>query len=257
MKIKGSLLFLCLSALASAQSGTTLLVKTDMGCNWKLDGQSMGMLKADDANVVLVSAGEHLVEAAATDGTAFIRTKVQVDQVEKTVDLRLRSQDGRQPKMQPAEAPRVPATDAAQNQTWTDPATRLMWTAKDNGSDVDWEQATAYCAKYQFAGHSGWRLPTTEELQGIYDPSVSARTLFGHDFTVDVHVNGNLTVTGSTWSGSQGEGLGRPYQAQWFVKLGGLPTSPDMGKPLKNFMHFDWDMRALCVRRPETVERDR
>ena len=203
-----SFLFLCLcvSSLV-AQSGTTLLVKTDMSCNWKLDGQSMGMLKADDARVVLVSPGEHLVEAAATDGAATVRTRVKVDQVEKTIELQLKGQNGLQPKMQPAETPRVPVADAAQNQTWTDPATGLMWTATDNGSDVDWKQATAYCAKYQFAGHNGWRLPTTEELQGIYDPSVRARTVFDHGFSAEVHVKGNLTLTGWTWSGSQGEGL--------------------------------------------------
>jgi hypothetical protein len=31
--------------------------------------------------------------------------------------------------------------------TWTDPATSLMWTMRDNGSNVNWSEATlyAYC----------------------------------------------------------------------------------------------------------------
>ena len=38
---------LCLSTLAGAQAGLALLVKTDMDCNWELDGQPMDPLKAD------------------------------------------------------------------------------------------------------------------------------------------------------------------------------------------------------------------
>jgi hypothetical protein len=83
---------LCLSTLAGAQAGVTLLVKTDMSCNWKLDGQPMGQLKADDSIVVLVSPGEHLIEASTTVGPAAVRTKVEVDKIEKTVDIQLKSQ---------------------------------------------------------------------------------------------------------------------------------------------------------------------
>lgn len=61
---------LCLSALAGAQAGTTLLIKTDMSCNWKIDGRPMDLIKPDEPTVVLVSPGEHLIEAAATQGVA-------------------------------------------------------------------------------------------------------------------------------------------------------------------------------------------
>jgi hypothetical protein len=40
---------------------------------------------------------------------------------------------------------RAQAQAAAQQPTWTDPSTGLMWTITDNGADVDWNQATSYC----------------------------------------------------------------------------------------------------------------
>ena len=59
---------LCLSAPAGAQADATLLVETDMDCNWKLDGQLMALLKADGSKVVPVSPGEHRIRAATADG---------------------------------------------------------------------------------------------------------------------------------------------------------------------------------------------
>ncbi len=247
---------LCLSSVAGAQAGTTLLVKTDMSCNWKLDGQSMGILRADDPTVILVSPGEHLIEASATDGVATTRTKVDVDKVEKTVSIQLKSktlesQNDRQSEMRPSETHRKPGdADAALNSTWTDPATRLMWTRKDNGSNVDSPQATAYCSKLQLAGYTGWRLPTIEELQGIYDPSVTAKKFFGDGLTYNVHVKGNLTLTGRIWSGLLGDAPGKPYQSAWLFQFGDTePSDADLERPQNNFLHFDYDMRALCVRR--------
>jgi serine/threonine protein kinase len=60
-----------------------------------------------------------------------------------------------------------PTTDSGA--TWTDSATGLMWTKTDNGRDLSWQQAADYCRSLQLAGHTGWRLATIDELQGIYD----------------------------------------------------------------------------------------
>jgi hypothetical protein len=256
-------LFLFLSTFAEGQAGVTLLVKTDMTCNWKLDERSMGLLMADDPKVVLVAPGEHFIEAAATDGAATSRTRVEVDKVEKTVDIQLKSenlksQEELKSKMQQAETSKGPVrVDSAQDPTWTDPATGLMWTGKDNGSDVDWPEAEAYCSKSQQAGYSDWRLPTMDELQGIYDPSVSAPQEFGDGLTADVHVKGHLKVTGWTWTGRQRENPGKPYEEAWFFEFGSAPLSLDVGKPRKVFLHFRWDMRALCVRGSEKDVVDR
>jgi hypothetical protein len=56
--------------------------------------------------------------------------------------------------------------------TWVDPKTKLMWALKDNGLDVNWEEAINYCRQLQLGGFSDWRLPEIGELEGIYDGSL-------------------------------------------------------------------------------------
>ena len=144
---------LCLSTLAGAQTDVTLLVKSDMDCNWKLDGQPMDPLKADNSRVVPVSPGEHLIRAATTDGVTKIRIEAEVDQGQKIVEIQLKDEHDQELKRQQEETLRKQAeADAALHPTWTDPDTGLMWTKKDNGSDVDWNQASDYCSKLQLAG---------------------------------------------------------------------------------------------------------
>src|ERR1700722_8967301 len=60
----------------------------------------------------------------------------------------------------------VPMIASAQSGTWTDPATGLMWAAKDNGKDVSWNKAMKYCRDLRLAGFSDWRLAAIDELQG-------------------------------------------------------------------------------------------
>jgi hypothetical protein len=142
---------LFLSALAGAQSGPTLLVTTDMDCNWKLDGQPMDPLKADQAKVLPVSVGEHLIQAATTDEVTKIRIDAEVDQGQKTVEIQLKSEHDQELKRQQEETIRKQA-EAEVHPTWTDPDTGLMWAKKDNGSDVSWNQASDYCTKLQLVG---------------------------------------------------------------------------------------------------------
>jgi hypothetical protein len=243
---------LCLSALAAAQASPKLLVTTDMDCNWKLDGQPMEPLNSGDSKVIPVSPGEHLIQAATTDGLATIRTRFNttiltpfdVDRGKFWVDIELKSQHERQLKTQQAEAAGKPAgADVALNPAWTDLATGLMWTKNDNGADVDWNQADAYCSNLELAGYSGWRLPTIAELEGIYDPSVSMKTAFDYG-DVNVHVKGDLKLTGWYWSSAQGDAPGKPWQVAWDVIF-----HHGTGEPRTFPLGFSYSMRALCVRR--------
>lgn len=133
-----------------AQASASLLVTTDTSCDWKLDGVPQGRLNTDDAKVVKTTAGEHLLQATSADGQAKWQGTVTADaSAQKIVRISLYSL--------------LP--------TWTDPSSSLMWTTKDNGSAVNYPQASSYCKNLQLAAHSDWRLPTIAELLKLYDPA--------------------------------------------------------------------------------------
>lgn len=52
--------------------------------------------------------------------------------------------------------------------TVLDTRTKLMWAAKDNGSNVNWREAKQYCQSYNGGGYTDWRMPTQAELTGLY-----------------------------------------------------------------------------------------
>lgn len=53
--------------------------------------------------------------------------------------------------------------------TVSDLATGLMWAKTDSAQPMNWQQALAYCNKFNLAGHHDWRLPNAKELQSIVD----------------------------------------------------------------------------------------
>jgi hypothetical protein len=53
--------------------------------------------------------------------------------------------------------------------TVLDTGTGLMWAAKDNGADIEWQDAKSYCEHYRGGGYTDWRMPTQDELAGLYD----------------------------------------------------------------------------------------
>ena len=126
-----------------------------------------------------------------------------------------------------------------QPSTWTDPSTGLMWTKRDNGSDVMWLQARNYCASLsanRYAGYTGWRLPEIGELAGLYDSSATQRP---PGLGYDVHVKGGIQMTGSrAWSATAGNASG---EAEDFYFYSGGRFSSPLDDPGSH--------RALCVRR--------
>jgi len=140
----------------------------------------------------------------------------------------------------------------AQNQTpannppsvgWIDPATWLTWTKEDTGWGMDWNQANAYCTNLRLGGYTDWRLPTIDELQGIYDASAGEK-----------HVKGGIKLsTTYQWSGSQGSDSGTTWTF-WF-RFGSRATGSKEGKqcipgPAPGFVcTYDYLYSALCVRR--------
>jgi len=56
---------------------------------------------------------------------------------------------------------------------WEDSETGLIWTVEDSGGDINWSQAKNYCDSLTLGGHTDWRLPTIDELKGLFDKSLS------------------------------------------------------------------------------------
>lgn len=62
---------------------------------------------------------------------------------------------------------------AYDNGTVLDTRTNLTWAAKDNGSNISWQDAKSYCENYRGGGYTDWRMPTQDELAGLYDETVT------------------------------------------------------------------------------------
>ena len=58
------------------------------------------------------------------------------------------------------------------NDTVKDTKTGLMWAARDNGSNINWKNAKRYCENYRGGEYSDWRMPTQDELAGLYKAGV-------------------------------------------------------------------------------------
>lgn len=131
---------------------------------------------------------------------------------------------------------------------WIDPATKLMWTARDNGKDISWRKAVKYCRSLRLAGYSDWRLAGIDELQGIYDKSVESPGLAGpgkgEAFTW--HIKGGIFLTGDQWSSWRRlDDRGHPSgYVDYFDFNEGRPNDDPTGWPYSYA-----GMRALCVRR--------
>jgi hypothetical protein len=68
---------------------------------------------------------------------------------------------------------------AYNNGTVMDTKTNLMWAAQDNGSSVNWIDAKAYCSNYSGGGYTDWRMPTQDELTGLYDEAKDYKSSCG------------------------------------------------------------------------------
>jgi len=125
---------------------------------------------------------------------------------------------------QQEKAPEINLQDLA----WTDPSTGLMWTRMDNGINVNWKQADQYCGKMSVGGYSNWRLPTIDELNGIYDQK---QNVGGY------HIKGGIRLSNCCpWSST----LHDPEEAWLLHFMGGG----------RIYGRLDFTFRVLCVRSP-------
>ncbi|MEI7639752.1 MAG: DUF1566 domain-containing protein, partial [Syntrophus sp. (in: bacteria)] len=87
-------------------------------------------------------------------------------QAKKTTNLAM----AKRPSQPPAgETGRDGRFIAYSNGTVLDTRTNLMWASKDNGNNINWANAKSYCENYRGGGYTDWRMPTQDELAGLYD----------------------------------------------------------------------------------------
>lgn len=70
---------------------------------------------------------------------------------------------------------------AYDNDTVPDMQMNLMWATKDNGKGIDWQSAKSYCENYRSGGYTNWRMPTLDELAGLYDTAKIYKSACGYD----------------------------------------------------------------------------
>ena len=243
-------------------AAATLLVLCDLACDWKLNGEAKGRIDAEGSAKAKVELGQHVVVAATEDGADLVKLLSEVKSSGQTVvsielkpvrDARLKAEQQardkaeqeardkaiREQQEKDRQERELAAREDAARPTWTDPATGLMWTKKDNGYDVNWQQAKDYCQNLQFAGFSDWRLPVIDELLGIYDPAINYAGQGYGGSQVTWHVKGNLNFSGWHWSNSERKTTGDPWHFGFYFA----------GKRISSLIGNRNDGRALCVRR--------
>jgi hypothetical protein len=118
--------------------------------------------------------------------------------------------------------------------TVLDKRTNLMWAATDNGEDVNWQAASRYCENYRGGGYADWRMPTPDELTGLYDGSKSYKA---SQRNYDVYLTELIQLSASfVWSSETGDN----FSADYFAFGKGAVSSIDQGNTN--------DFRALPVR---------
>lgn len=114
---------------------------------------------------------------------------------------------------------------------------RLMWTVRDNGRDVDWHQAQAYCDACEAGGYRDWRMPTWQELEGLNDFHRVSPRLQGEG---DVHITAPFRLSAPwVWSRTL-EYDGSAFGYMFDAPPGLAPKSRDRSERQ--------GCRVLCVR---------
>jgi hypothetical protein len=235
-----------------------LLVTADLNCTLMVDGVSQGILKRDEIKEVQVSPGEHLVRAISTEGLDKWQAPITIDRLQKTLQIPLAAiREAREEKehKESTERKREEEDKREEEQrreqrnrvAWTDATTRLMWTRQDNGYSLDWNQARNYCRDLDLAGYRDWRLPTINELAGIYDPRQDANS---------ENIKGEIRVSKNWfWSSSVGtsslEGSGPEFADKYNPSRSSqraLSFGFTNGGKYSAWVDESYMQRALCVR---------
>jgi hypothetical protein len=144
--------------------------------------------------------------------------------------------------------------------TITDSATGLMWAQDDSGADVpeglNWEEALAYVAELNAAGHLGfsdWRLPNAKELQSIVDYDRSPDTT--DSAAIDPAFNAT-PITGEAGEPDYAFYWSSTTHVNWTNREGAAGAYVSFGRAL-GYMDGSWrDVHGAGAQRSDPKEGD-
>ena len=210
------------AAAAEAAKKATLVIKTDTTCQLSINGEDRGTLEAQVTQRLPVDPGEQLIECVGAE-----------TRVEQTATV----EGGRQAVVQLAlPPPAQPERFERVTEGVKDNEQNLIWAERDNGSDINWTNATQYCASLG----SGWTLPSSVALQSMYDASGKNTVPLnynGTNYSIKVATSLINFTGGGYWTSEQ-----NGSSEAWNVLLvnGTRNSYP---------VDFTTGTRALCVRR--------
>jgi hypothetical protein len=199
-------------ALSITRAGTTYSIafKNPSGL---LNGTFVGTPTDAGIRVNLGIGGEQLITVSGPETLAFAGETFTRDQGKQAAALR-----------------------ASNDPIWTDP-NGITWTRNDNGKgSVTWKEANAYCQALQLGGATDWRLPSIDELQRVYDPSVQPEA------TNKPRIRAPLTLSNGgqfVWSSTPVSG----YLAKWSFNF-----SQGQKDAISDSAPAYGNARILCVR---------
>ena len=120
------------------------------------------------------------------------------------------------------------------NGTVLDTKTNLMWASKDNGADVNWNDAKRYCDDYRGGSYEDWRMPTQDELTGLYDKGKSQQNEANPSYPLHLTDLINLTAC-CPWASEINSSVALIFRFNDGSRWGNRPSS-------------DGNLRALPVR---------
>lgn len=125
---------------------------------------------------------------------------------------------------------------AYEDGTVLDTKTKLMWAAKDNGSDINWNDAKKYCESYRGGGHADWRMPTREELSALFDGAIANTTPPSAGCSGGYHITNLINMTCCcAWASDTSDADASNFN--FYVGLRGM-----------RYQSFSYNLRALPVR---------
>ncbi len=79
----------------------------------------------------------------------------------------------------------------------------LMWTVQDSYADLghclNWYQSDDYVKSLKTGGQTDWRMPTTEEMYGIYDDTIENVLAWDHDPENPLHLDASFADGAAYW----------------------------------------------------------